>query len=272
MSKNVVTIEKDAFKWCNLNSIEIPKSVVSIGDYLFYENKNLKSAAIYASLSYISNALFGECVNLVKVTIAGKPTSIGYSVFEGCENLESLVLDFSNVRSIGSNAFCICKKLKNIQIPNEITVINKGSFASCKMMKSIIIPNTVTSIGNSAFYKCDNAITIKIPNSVISIGDDAFGYCSRVINFTIPDSLISIGRTAFANYFHDDTLILKLPSKLTKINNSILFTCTLKRVIIPPSVVEICDFAFDSLYCRGKLNFLHLLYQLASMHFGVAVP
>ena len=87
--------------------------------------------------------------------------------------------------TIGNSAFCDCKSLTSITIPNSVTSIGGGAFGACKSLTSITIPNSVTTIGDRAFSFCEKLISITIPSSVTSVGDDAFYYCEKLTSITI---------------------------------------------------------------------------------------
>lgn len=59
----------------------------------------------------------------------------------------------------------------------SVTSIGNYAFCGCKGLTSIIIPDSVTSIGYCAFYNCTGLTSITIPNSVTSIGREAFAFC-----------------------------------------------------------------------------------------------
>ena len=116
--------------------IEIPDTVTSLGDYAFFECKNLKS-----------------------VTIPNSVTSIGNEAFDGCSSLTSITIP-EGVKSIGEWSFCKCSSLTSITIPEGVTSIEGGVFASCDSLTSIIIPGDVTSIGRLAFVDCKSLTNI----------------------------------------------------------------------------------------------------------------
>lgn len=58
------------------------------------------------------------------------------------------------VKVIGDRAFCGCKSLTNINIPNSVTTIGRGAFYFCKALTNINIPNSVKNIEYSAFPFC----------------------------------------------------------------------------------------------------------------------
>lgn len=58
------------------------------------------------------------------------------------------------VKVIGDRAFCGCKSLTNINIPNSVTTIGRGAFSRCNSLTSITIPNSVVTIIGNPFCYC----------------------------------------------------------------------------------------------------------------------
>ena len=58
------------------------------------------------------------------------------------------------VKVIGDRAFCGCKSLTNINIPNSVTTIGRGAFSRCNSLTSITIPNSVVTIIGNPFCSC----------------------------------------------------------------------------------------------------------------------
>ncbi len=136
-------------------------------------------------------------------------------------------------------------------------------------VEALIINSGVTSVGDEAFYGFASITSVTIPDSVTSIGDSAFWNCTNLTSITIPDSVTSIGSGAFYNtaYYNDNNnwenyYVLYIGNHLIKakksiygdyaikdgtrvIANSAFSDCTnLKSVLIPDSVISICDGGF----------------------------
>ena len=56
----------------------------------------------------------------------------------------------------------------------SISSIGHYAFCGCRALTSVTIPNSVTNIGNDAFCGCSGLIFVNIGNSVTSIGAYAF--------------------------------------------------------------------------------------------------
>ena len=101
------------------------------------------------------------------------------------------------VTSIGYAAFCGCKGLTSLTIPNSVTSIGSDAFSGCSGLTSVSIPNSVTEIGHKAFEYCSGLTSLTIPNSVTKIDAWAFGGCSGLTSLTIGNSVATIGFNAF---------------------------------------------------------------------------
>ncbi len=70
-----------------LTELVIPDTVMSIGDYAFYNYDSLTSVTIPDAIWSIGDYAFYNCDSLTSVTIPDSVTSIGRSAFEYCDGL-----------------------------------------------------------------------------------------------------------------------------------------------------------------------------------------
>ena len=89
------------------------------------------------------------------------------------------------------------EEVKDLVIPNSVTIIESSAFSGCTGLTSITIPNSVTSIERCAFEGCSGLANVTIPNSVTNIGKYAFSGCTNLTSVNIPNSINVIENYAF---------------------------------------------------------------------------
>ena len=133
----VTGISYDAFKNSQISKITIPNTVLFISDNAFESCKNLRSVEIPASVMSIGNGAFKETA-LTRVDIPNSITEILGNTFAYCSDLEEVILP-NTITLIGGNAFYGCTKLKKIEIPNSIWTIGSLAFSGCKDLKEVYV-------------------------------------------------------------------------------------------------------------------------------------
>lgn len=143
----VTTIEKDAFLiipsgWhyptCELAEIEIPETVVRIGERALAYTYMLKEIQFPNSVSEIG----GECV--------------AYS-----SSLEYVKLP-EGLKVIPEAFAYACSVLQECVIPESVETIGKLAFTRCRSLDKVYIPAGVKSIGNGAFAGMDSLESFEI--------------------------------------------------------------------------------------------------------------
>ena len=209
----------------SLNTIIIPNSATSIGDFAFSSCTGLTEVTIGNSVTEIGTCAFSSCTGLTKVTIPNSVTKIGNEVFSSCTGLKKVIWNaryiwdltttpyplffecdrltefvFGEEVEIIPNHLCEgFESLKTIVIGNSVTKIGYEAFAGCTGLTEVTIPNSVTEIGSGAFDSCTGLTTVTMGNSMKNIGSSAFSGCTGLTTMTIPNSVIFIGSSAFAD-------------------------------------------------------------------------
>ncbi len=183
-----------------------------IADYAFSFNVigpeiSIESINIPNTVIYIGENAFYSCETLKKVSVPSSVTKIGKHAFDGCYSLEQISVDDSNDNYLSENGILFDKDKKTIikypatlsdetySIPDGVKTIGSDAFGFTKI-KKIYIPNSVTVICEEAFFS-SNVSDVEIPNSVKSIGSNAFAYCDGITNITIGTNLTTIDDFAF---------------------------------------------------------------------------
>ena len=224
---SVTVIVDFAFRDCvGLTQLEIPNSVMTIGQYAFCGCSGFTG----------------------KLIIPSNVTSIGKCSFERCSGFTGIELP-SSITNIEEGVFEDCSSLKGIlTIPNSITSIGKFAFSGCqKLSGTLTIPSSVTTIGRDAFYKT-NFNSILIPNSVLDIGVDCFhsengNAFSNTSHVSLPSHLDKL--EAMRNYI--STMELTIP--FSACNSSLSTFSRFKSVFIMGT-----DLASSKLDANGKNN------------------
>ena len=121
---------------------------------------------------------------------------IGESGFRECRQLNRIKLS-NTLCEIGAYAFKDCDALENIVMPGEMRypdgssgMIGIGCFEGCGLLREITIPEGVTVIGANAFHNCAALETVVLPKSLHAIRSGAFSGCARLRHLqctAIPD-------------------------------------------------------------------------------------
>ncbi len=98
------TIGDAVFKGTGLRTLDIPKSVLWIGDDLLAECQSLEHIKIPDNIARITDRMFMNCSGLKKVELHEKLNVIGERAFFGCSSLDFIIIPDS-VQQIGQDAF-----------------------------------------------------------------------------------------------------------------------------------------------------------------------
>ena len=192
----VSSIGQEAFSNCfNLESINIPSSVKTIGCNAFYMTSEYPGYPSPSLTSVHITDLEAWC-KILFVSYYSNPLTYAHHLYLNGTEIKDMVIP-NSVTSIGDYSFYYCTGLTSVSIPNSVTSIGRDAFNYCRNLTSVTIPNSVTSIGYRAFCQCHGLTSLTIPNSVKSISEQAFYNCKSLTSVAIPNSVTFIGRYAF---------------------------------------------------------------------------
>lgn len=133
------------------------------------------------------------------------------------------------------------KRLIEVELNDNITVINNYAFSSCQDLVNVKLPDTITTISVYAFQGCTSLALNKLPTSLTSINAYAFQNCSSLKIKTLPNGIKSIPNCVF---YGCTGLIQLSMNNVTSINGtsssySPFYNCTgLKAIWIGSSITK----------------------------------
>ena len=140
------------------------------------------------------------------------------------------------VKEIGPDAFCDCKGLASVTIPESVRKIRFYAFGECSI-QAVTIPKSVQSIESSAFCECENltSVTFQDREDAPGIEQDIFYNSPNITNVAIPRC---VARIAFALF--EDTPWLKKLGEFAVVDHFLIkYQGRETNVVIPEGVTEI---------------------------------
>ncbi len=230
-------------------------TVTSISEKAFYQSKGLKSITIPGSITQIGNDAFSYCDNMEAVYISdlrswckisfisywSNPLILAHHLFIGTIEIRNLVVP-DEISILKKYVFAGGNSFTSIEIPNHVNYIEDYAFAGCSSITSITIPESITSL--CGFREMEGLVNVNIPNSVTSIEPAAFAFCYSLSTLSLPNSITSIGNSAFQACTNLSSI--NIPENLTTIADYLFCYCTsLESIMIPNNIKEIGYRAFD---------------------------
>lgn len=132
--------------------------------------------------------------------------------------------------------------IKKLVVNEGITTIGSDAFKNFSKLTTVVLPSTMLKISHRAFWGCVSLMNISIPDSVVFIGQNAFLNCSSLQSIELPDGA-EMKDSVFSGC--SSLTYVKLPSRLTRLENSTFWACkALTNVQLPSTITEIGSNAF----------------------------
>lgn len=220
IGKNAFNNEKAGFVF---TEIELPSTLISIGNYAFYDCAYINTLAVPASVTTIGRFAFRRLSGLVtleEVAVwsigddgaykfvtdgAARNALVLYKYNKVWTKLGEHVTADYTVREMGK---CGADLLWTVDQNNVLTVTGSGlmyDYGSANspwrglkgVITEVVIGEGVTSIGNCAFYEFAALEKVTVSSTVLSIGNYAFYACKSLDDIAVPQALYAIGVYAF---------------------------------------------------------------------------
>ena len=213
---SVKTIGDYAFSECSATGFSLPEGLVSIGTGAFKQSVDFGEITIPGSVKTIGESTFSECYGLKKVSVKGSVSKISKRLFWNCTELRSLELP-DTVTEIGDEAFRYNYSLKMADLPDGIVRIGKYAFANSSFSELHELPERLTQIGEYAFSNTEIS-KITIPNGVTAIPAHAFDGSEYLRDIILPEKLSVIGAGAFSGC--EELKQIRIPEGVSKIGEN----------------------------------------------------
>ena len=204
------TIGNYAFARTAITAVEVPAGIANMGESVFAECLELKSVTFangYAGTTIPVGMFYGSAIETVN--IPGSITAIGFGAFADCTALTRVIFEDGTADlAIGVAAttesgaafnekgvFAGCSALKDISLPDRVTVLGRMTFSNCT-----VLPGSRKEVVEVDGEKQDVVYDLISKTSRLTrIGDNAFENCKALGSIYIP------GTVQNSEYVDDNT-------------------------------------------------------------------
>jgi hypothetical protein len=203
-------------------SLTLPEGITEIGQYAFYNHRQITSVLLPDSVTKIGAHAFAYCVELQSMTIPASVTEIGNHAFYNCTGLKELQFS-EGLTAIGEHAFYYCTAIESVTFPDSLKKVGVYAFSGCAIKEvyvpslqiwcsigfegwwsnpvqcgatvyidgktlsgDLVIPEGTTEIGAYAFYKMTSLTSVTFPESLTKIGEGVFYGCTGLTEIVLP--------------------------------------------------------------------------------------
>ena len=166
----VVTGDSVLIKYQGTESaVKIPDGIRHISD-AFSMNAELISVEIPDSVLTIGNSAFSFCGELRLIRFGSGLMRIGDDAFDGCELLPEVSIPDS-VTYIGSNAFRDCFYLSSVRFGSSVKYIGEYAFAGDLRLKTVFFGQYLETVDDNAFKDCFSVSLVFYAGSAEQFGN-----------------------------------------------------------------------------------------------------
>ena len=169
--EGITTIGTWAFRHAEVETVQFPSTLQTIGIRSFCYCKNLTTLDFPDSLTSILAEAFADCENVSQIDLPNSMQVFGEGSFSGCGIIELNIPD--GLQNLGAWSFVSCKSLKRVTLPSSLKNLGSSVFKNCTSLSDILLPEGLETIGAGAFQDLDFGL-VEFPDA-LKVDDSAFG-------------------------------------------------------------------------------------------------
>ena len=263
------TVRDLAFSECTqLQQVELPASVDSLGANAFTFCDGLRKVTLPASLKRLCYGTFSSCVALTRIVVPPACKVIDEFAFGNCTGLS--YVDVQGADTISTKAFYHCSVLSTVKLPASLEKAGDKMFLRCPYFEGFTVAegNTHFTAENGVLYSKDKTVLYEcpqlytadkfvVPATVKTIRPMAFFECNAVKGISLPATIEGIGLGALSNNgmtafdfdgndmypVHDGMIYVQLKSQDGLALLAAPCQSAKTDVVLLPSTVYIADYA-----------------------------
>lgn len=172
---SLIRCGKGAFAGSNISSLELPETVVELGEAMLGFCNSLIDWEIPAHIKKLSGGpYYRSNVSNPRLNENTRLEYVGDYAFNSISGMTSV--DISSATYVGEAVFAACSDLQHVVLPSNMTEIPRAMFSNCPLLQSVELPAGVKTIGYNAFQGCSSLTDIDL-SQVETISGYAFEDC-----------------------------------------------------------------------------------------------
>lgn len=212
---------------------------------ILYGTKHIADEALAHAYSSVSISSYSTLI------VPGSVIDIGTNAFRSIQ-FDTVSFEGNNLISIGDGAFS-SSWFTSFSLPQSVKTIGSNAFDGCVKLKSITIPDSVTSLGDFAFSRCRELTTVSIGSGVAEMNGSVFSSCPKLTNVSVSSANKNYSVAPIGSIFSKDVKTLvwsnsdTIPASVEHIDDYAFYNSQkIRRLTVPTSVTTIGKYAFGN--------------------------
>lgn len=258
--ENCTVIEKLAFSYSGISTIDLPSTLTLIGEGAFRNCAFLQSIDLSnTALKKASAFAFAGCSTLNSVTFPEKMPEFGDYSFSDTAFTKLVV--GNEMKSAGRGVYANCKKLEEVDLTNiELESVPASMFENCSSLREIKWPDFQLAISERSFY--GTAITtLEMPSTISFISASTFQNCTKLTKISLSDIMFDeLPMFAFANC--SSLSQVEFPSSSIRILKGVFAGTAIREITFPKTFASVGESAFEGCKQLEKVNLQDTMIEI----------